>query len=155
MLAAHPGVRAGSGAGMTFQTLALRYAAFVVIATVAQLAARRAVLQFGDTGVYFAAAVRAGTIVCLVVKYLLDRRCIFCDVEAGVKDHRRKFSLYTAMGFATTPIFWLPEIASWLIWRTDLVRELNAEMGLSIGDVGKCNLDRRFGFTDRQLEAAI
>jgi putative flippase GtrA len=140
---------------MTFQTVALRYAAFAVIATVVQVAARRAVLQFSDTGVYFAAAVRAGTIAGLVVKYLLDRRCIFCDAETGVKDLRRKFFVHTTMGFVTTPIFWLREIASWLIWRANLVRELNAKIGLSIGDVGKRNLDQRFLFTDRQLEAAI
>ena len=48
---------------MTLQTLILRYAAFAVVATIANLATQRLVLQFGDTGGYFAAAVGAGTIV--------------------------------------------------------------------------------------------
>jgi putative flippase GtrA len=138
---------------MTLRTLVLRYAAFAVIATVANLAAQRAVLQFGDTGAYFAAAVGAGTIVGLFIKYLLDKRWIFLDVETGLKSHGRKFSLYMAMGIVTTAIFWGTETSFWLVWRTDLMRELGAVIGLSIGYVVKYNLDRRFVFTDPQLEA--
>lgn len=131
---------------MTLQTLVLRYAAFAVIATVANLATQRAVLHFGDTGAHFAAAVAAGTIVGLVIKYLLDKRWIFLDFDSGVKNHSRKFSLYTAMGLVTTAIFWGAETAFWLIWRTDLMRELGAVIGLGIGYVVKYNLDRRFVF---------
>lgn len=131
---------------MRRETLVLRYAAFAVIATVANLAAQRAVLRFGDTGAHFAAAVGAGTIVGLVIKYLLDKRWIFYDLETGVKNHSRKFSLYTAMGIATTAIFWGTETAFWLIWRTDVMRELGAVIGLGIGYVVKYNLDRRFVF---------
>ena len=45
---------------MTLQTIVLRYAAFAVIATVANLATQRAVLQLGNTSAYFAAALGAG-----------------------------------------------------------------------------------------------
>ena len=136
---------------MTLRTLILRYAAFAVVATIANLASQRAVLQFGETGVYFAAAVGAGTIVGLVIKYVLDKRWIFYDVETGVKSHSRKFSLYTAMGLVTTAIFWGTETAFWLICQTDMMRELGAILGLSVGYVVKYNLDRRFVFTDRHL----
>jgi putative flippase GtrA len=136
------------------QTLILRYAAFAVVATIANLATQRLVLQFGDTGGYFAAAVGAGTIVGLVIKYILDKRWIFYDLETGVKNHGRKFSLYTAMGLITTAIFWGTETAFWLIWQTDMMRELGAILGLSVGYVVKYNLDRRFVFTDRQLAAS-
>ena len=139
---------------MTLQTLILRYAAFAVVATIANLATQRLVLQFGDTNGYFAAAVGAGTIVGLVIKYILDKRWIFYDVETGVKNHSRKFSLYTAMGLVTTAIFWGTETAFWLIWQTDMTRELGAILGLSVGYVVKYNLDRRFVFTDRQLAAS-
>jgi putative flippase GtrA len=139
---------------MTLQTLILRYAAFAVVATIANLATQRLVLQFGDTGGYFAAAVGAGTIVGLVIKYILDKRWIFYDLETGVKNHGRKFSLYTAMGLITTAIFWGTETAFWLIWQTDMMRELGAILGLSVGYVVKYNLDRRFVFTDRQLAAS-
>lgn len=139
---------------MKLQTLVVRYAAFAVIATVANLASQRAVLQFGDTGGYFAAAVGAGTIVGLIIKYLLDKRWIFYDLATGVKNHSQKFALYTAMGLVTTAIFWGTETAFWMIWQTDLMRELGAVIGLSIGYLVKYNLDRRYVFTDRRLEAA-
>ena len=139
---------------MTLRTLILRYAAFAVVATLANLATQRAVLQLGETGGHFAAAVGAGTIVGLVIKYLLDKRWIFYDVETGVKNHSRKFSLYTAMGLITTAIFWGTETAFWLIWQTDMMRELGAILGLSVGYVVKYNLDRRFVFNDRQLAAS-
>lgn len=139
---------------MKLQTLILRYAAFAVVATIANLATQRLVLRLGDTGGYFAAAVGAGTIVGLVIKYLLDKRWIFYDLETGVKNHGRKFSLYTAMGLITTAIFWGTETAFWLIWQTDMMRELGAILGLSVGYVVKYNLDRRFVFTDRQLAAS-
>ena len=139
---------------MTLQTLILRYAAFAVVATIANLATQRFVLQFGETGVYFAGAVGAGTIVGLVIKYVLDKRWIFYDLDTGVKSHGRKFSLYTAMGLVTTAIFWGAETAFWLIWQTDMMRELGAVLGLAVGYVVKYNLDRRFVFTERQLAAS-
>ena len=139
---------------MTLQTLILRYAAFAVVATIANLATQRFVLQFGETAVHFAGAVGAGTFVGLVIKYVLDKRWIFYDVETGVKNHGRKLSLYTAMGLITTAIFWGTETAFWLIWHTDMIRELGAILGLSVGYVLKYNLDRRFVFTDRQLAAS-
>jgi putative flippase GtrA len=136
---------------MTRRTLVLRYAAFAVIATLANLAVQRAVLLMGDTGMWFAAAVAAGTIAGLGIKYLLDRRWIFHDIATGLRDHGRKFTLYTVMGLVTTAIFWGTETAFWLIWRTDLMRETGAILGLSVGYVVKYNLDRRFVFTDRRL----
>lgn len=139
---------------MTLQALVMRYALFAVVATIANLAMQRFVLQYGETGYHFAAAVGAGTIVGLVIKYVLDKRWIFHDLETGVKNHSRKFSRYTAMGLVTTSIFWGTETAFWLIWQTEMMRELGAILGLSVGYVIKYNLDRRFVFTDRHLAVA-
>lgn len=138
---------------MTLQVLVLLYAAFAVVAIIANLVTQRFVLQFGQTDIYFAAAVGAGTVIGLVIKYVLDKRWIFCDAETGVRNHGRKFSLYTAMGVVTTIIFWGSETAFWLIWQTDTMRELGAVIGLTIGYFVKYNLDRRFVFTDRRLVA--
>lgn len=154
MPADHSRLRIGGGLGMTLQTLVLRYAVFAVVATIANLATQRLVLQYGDTALYFAVAVGAGTIVGLVIKYALDKRWIFYDLETGVKNHSRKFSLYTAMGLVTTAIFWGTETAFWLFWQTDLMREFGAVLGLSVGYIIKYNLDRRFVFTDRRLAVA-
>jgi len=136
---------------VTLRTLILRYAAFAAAATLANLAIQRAILQVGETPAWFAAAVGTGTIVGLVIKYLLDKRWIFHDLETGVRAHGRKFSLYTAMGAVTTAIFWGTETAFWLVWQSDLMREAGAVLGLSVGYVVKYNLDRRFVFTDRRL----
>ena len=139
---------------MKLQTLIIRYAAFAMVATAANLTAQRLVLQSGDTAAHFAAAVGLGTIVGLIIKYLLDKRWIFFDLANGIKSHSRKFSLYLAMGIVTTAIFWGTETAFWLIWQTDIMRELGAVIGLAVGYVVKFSLDRRFVFTDRHLGAA-
>ena len=139
---------------MTLRVLILRYAVFAIIATIANLGVQRLVLTQSGDGVTFAVAVGAGTLVGLVIKYALDKRWIFYDLGAGMKAHVRKISLYTAMGLITTAIFWGAETAFWLIWRTDVMRELGAVIGLSIGYVIKYNLDRRFVFTDNRLGTA-
>ena len=118
---------------MTLPALIARYAAFGVLATLANLAAQRLVLAGGATPAHFAAAVAAGTIVGLVTKYVLDKRWIFRDPGRGMRDHGRKFTLYTAMGLVTTGIFWSAETAFWLVWRTELMRELGAILGLTVG----------------------
>ena len=139
---------------MTLRILVFRYTVFAVIATLANLAMQRLVLTGGDSTLWFMAAVGAGTLAGLVVKYVLDKRWIFADTSTGVKAHGKKFSLYTAMGLITTAIFWGTETSFWLIWKTDMMRELGAVLGLAVGYVVKYNLDRRFVFTDSRLEPA-
>lgn len=140
---------------MTLSTFVLRYAAFAVLATLANLGTQRLVLLPGDDSLRFAAAVFLGTLVGLVVKYVLDKRWIFQDMETGLKAHSRKFTLYTAMGVITTAIFWGTEATFWWVWGTDLMRELGAVLGLSVGYVIKFYLDRTFVFTDRRLEIGL
>lgn len=126
--------------------LALRYIAFAVVAVFVNLAVQRLVLWGGDGGWWFAAALGAGTLAGLVVKYLLDKRWIFFDATSGAMAQGRQFGLYSLMGLATTAIFWATETAFWLIWGTDLAREVGAVIGLTIGYVTKYQLDRRFVF---------
>jgi len=139
---------------MTLQMIGVRYAAFAIVATIANLITQRIVLTFGQTGIYFAAGVGLGTIVGLVIKYLLDKRWIFYDAETGIQNHSRKFALYIAMGLITTAIFWGTETVFWLIWQTGLMRELGAILGLSVGYAVKYNLDQRFVFGDIRLAAS-
>ncbi len=138
---------------MTKTTLVTRYAAFAVLATLANLGTQRLVLSGGDGPMAFALAIFAGTAVGLVLKYILDKRWIFADQGSGLADHGRKFSLYTLMGIVTTLIFWSTETAFWLLWQTDFARETGAVLGLTIGYIVKYRLDRRFVFTDRVLQA--
>lgn len=129
--------------------LALRYAGFAVIATLANLGAQRLVLAFGEGAGLFALAVIAGTGVGLVVKYLLDKRWIFYDRTTGAAAQGRQFGLYTAMGLVTTAIFWATETGFWLVWQTHAARETGAVLGLAVGYGVKYALDRRFVFTMR------
>ncbi len=91
---------------MTRAQIAIRYAAFAVIATLANLGAQRVVLALLDMRGELAAAIFVGTGVGLVVKYVLDKKWIFYDASTGVAAHGKRFSLYTAMGVVTTAIFW-------------------------------------------------
>lgn len=139
---------------MSLRTLILRYSGFAVIATVANLAMQRLVLA-GTSGDWaLPMAILLGTLVGLVIKYLLDKRWIFQDLSTGLVNHSKQFGLYAVMGVATTAIFWGFEYSFWVIWRTDLMREVGAVIGLAIGYVTKYNLDRRFVFADSQLDTA-
>ena len=141
---------------MSAATLVFRYAAFAVVAILVNLATQRLVLAFDWTspGMGLAAAIAAGTLTGLVVKYMLDKRWIFFDHEKGLAAHGRKFVLYTTMGLVTTAIFWGTETLFWLIWRSDGMRELGAVLGLTVGYVTKYRLDKRFVFAPRRAEAA-
>ncbi len=133
---------------MTRVELILRYSAFAIAAILANLATQRAVLELVGGYLGYVVAVGAGTLVGLVLKYLLDKRWIFFDVSTGLAAHGRKFSRYTGMGIVTTLIFWGSETLFWLTWQSDLMREVGAILGLTIGYVIKYNLDKRFVFDE-------
>ncbi len=131
---------------MTSAQLIWRYSAFAVFATLANLATQRLALALAEGTQGYALAVVSGTAVGLFLKYILDKRWIFFDRSSGVAVHSRKFTLYTVMGVFTTLIFWGSETAFWLVWKTDLMREVGAVLGLAVGYVIKYNLDRKFVF---------
>jgi putative flippase GtrA len=131
---------------MSLPTLILRYSAFAVLATIANLGTQRMVLAVGHAPGIFPAALLAGTASGLVVKYLLDKRWIFHDHASGLRAHRERFARYSLMGVATTALFWGTETTCWLIWQSDALREIGAVIGLLIGYIAKYHLDRRFVF---------
>ncbi len=91
-------------------------------------------------------AMAAGTLVGVVVKYLLDRRWIFHQGRATLGVHSRTFSLYSLTAIPTTGIFWLTEWAFDFYGGTAAWRYTGAVIGLTIGYVIKYQLDRRFVF---------
>lgn len=126
--------------------LAIRYAAFAVVATLTNLFIQRLILAWNSNTAGFALAVLAGTASGLIVKYLLDKHWIFMDPANGLKSIGSQFFLYTATGIVTTALFWGLETVFWLTWRTTSMRELGAVIGLTIGYVTKYYLDRRYVF---------
>lgn len=139
---------------MSLSPLVLRYGLFAVLATLANLAAQRLVFALVSGKASLLLAMVVGTGAGLVLKYLLDKRWIFNDAETGLKNHSRKFTLYTVMGIITTAIFWTMEAGFWLIWQTQAMRELGAVIGLAIGYVIKYHLDRRFVFGSSGMNGA-
>ncbi|MBY4892690.1 GtrA family protein [Rhodobacteraceae bacterium N5(2021)] len=133
---------------MTRLTLVTRYVAFAMVATAVNLLVQRIVLLGGDTALWFIAALGAGTLAGLVVKYALDKRWIFYDTTTGTAAQGKQFGLYSLMGVITTVIFWVTETAFWMIWGTDFARELGAIIGLTVGYVTKYQLDKRFVFQE-------
>jgi len=126
--------------------LAIRYAAFAAIASVANLATQRLIFATTDLEIRFLIALVAGTGVGLVLKYVLDKKWIFFDAAQPLAAETRKFSLYTLTGIATTLIFWGAEALFWEIWQTQFMRETGAILGLTTGYIIKYQLDRRFVF---------
>lgn len=134
---------------MTLHQLILRYAAFAVLAALANLGVQRAALTLSP---WLLVAMVAGTLAGLVVKYVLDKHWIFFDTAKGAAAHGRQFLLYSTMGVATTLIAWGAETGAWALWGTDLAREAGTALGLMVGYVVKFRLDRAFVFTDAQLK---
>lgn len=134
--------------------LALLYVAFAVVATLVNIGVQRLSIAAYEGPYFLAAAIFAGTLVGLVVKYVLDKKWIFHDVGTSAAKDSKQFVLYALMGVITTAIFWGSEAASWMIWKTHSAREIGAVIGLTIGYVVKYQLDRRFVFGRAQPQMA-
>lgn len=131
---------------MSSLSLILRYGAFAVVATLANLGAQRLVFAIAPEAMCLVAALVCGTGAGLVVKYLLDKKWIFHDAVRPAAQEARTFSLYTLTGVGTTAVFWGMESLFWTLWQTQGMRELGAVIGLAIGYVVKYQLDKRFVF---------
>ena len=126
--------------------LASRYAAFAAAATAANVAAQCAssVLYVGPCELY--AAIAAGTVAGLAVKYVLDRRWIFHDRPGSLRGHSLRFTLYSLTGVVTTSIFRGTELAFAAMGDAPWLRYVGAVLGLAAGYTLKYRLDRRFVF---------
>ncbi|MBN2161263.1 MAG: GtrA family protein [Spirochaetes bacterium] len=134
--------------------LAAKYALFAAIATAANIGMQHLCLMHygGPFGLY--AAMAAGTLVGLVIKYLLDKKYIFYHRTAGARDDLFKFAVYTCMGVLTTLVFWGTELLFNRIFTFPEAKYIGAAVGLAIGYITKYNLDRRFVFRDCKNEKA-
>ena len=138
---------------MSRHLLILRYSVFAIIATLLNLGVQRAILLNGTTSINLAVALLVGTGVGLAVKYILDKRWIFNDQTKGLKLQGTIFFLYSMTGVFTTAIFWVSEAGFWYVWQSDVMRELGAIFGLTIGYITKFHLDSRFVFATSTNEA--
>jgi len=124
---------------------AVRYVAFAVIATVANLAMQEATLRILPATSLFL-SILAGTAVGFAVKYVLDKQWIFFDpLESRAREARKVF-LYGLFSVFTTILFWFSEAAFWTIWGTPAAKYAGAVLGLAAGYAIKYELDRRYTF---------
>ena len=95
-------------------------------------------------------SVAIGTIIGLLVKYILDKRFIF-NFHAANKIHTtRTFLLYSFMGLGTTIVFWGFEFSFDYLFDTKALRYIGAIIGLSIGYYLKYRLDKKFVFAEHR-----
>lgn len=132
---------------MTATTIVIRYSAFALLATLANLFAQELSIRLysGPANIYV--GILIGTIVGLVTKYLLDKQFIFTYQARSSLQNAQTFLAYSLTGVGTTLIFWGSEIGFELVYGTKSARYLGAVIGLSLGYVVKYQLDKRYVFS--------
>jgi putative flippase GtrA len=127
-------------------SLAVLYAVIALVATAANIAAQELVVRAYAGPFAIAASVFVGTGVGLVAKYLLDKRYIFRFAARDTAHDAQTFLLYTAMGIATTALFWGFEFGFNHVFESKEMRYVGGLIGLGLGYWAKYHLDKRFVF---------
>ena len=122
------------------------YTLFAIAATAANIAAQDLFIRTYKGSLNILISVIIGTVVGLIVKYILDKRYIFGFKPRSVAHDTQTFVLYTLMGLATTLIFWGFEFSFHYFFETKEMRYLGGVIGLAIGYLTKYHLDKRFVF---------
>jgi putative flippase GtrA len=129
--------------------LAISYAFFALVATVANIAAQELAISLYGGAFGVPLSVFVGTAVGLVVKYLLDKHYIFRFRGRNAIHGGQTFVLYVLMGLATTTIFWGFEFGFHHFFASREMRYLGGVIGLAIGYIAKYHLDKHYVFKDR------
>ncbi|HZY18408.1 MAG TPA: GtrA family protein [Ramlibacter sp.] len=127
-------------------TVAARYTAIAVVASLANLALQRAwmAVDAGPFAVEVAALLATGLV--LPFKYVADKRWIFgYRTVSGLHD-LHKLLHYTTASVFTVAIFWIVEFGAWRLFRTPAAQYLGAALGLALSFQAKYLIDKRFVF---------
>ncbi|VVD28312.1 GtrA family protein [Paraburkholderia dioscoreae] len=127
-------------------TLLITYSLLAAIAMAANIGAQHLTLLAYAGKFAMPLSVAVGTGVGLVIKYMLDKKFIFRFQATSAVHDGTTFILYTAMGLATTVIFWGTEAVFQAVFHTDFMRYLGAVLGLTVGYIVKYNLDKNYVF---------
>ena len=130
--------------------VALLYALFAVAATFCNILAQEISIQLLPSSFSLFISIFIGTLVGLVVKYVLDKKYIFKYKTVNAQHNRQTFMLYAVMGVFTTIIFWGFEFGFHYLFETKEMRYIGGILGLMIGYVSKYYLDKKFVFTATQ-----
>ena len=133
------------------------YSIFAGLSIATNIGAQIASMAIYSGNFAIALSMVVGTGAGLVVKYILDKRFIFKHQTKSAAHEARTFILYSAMGLATTAIFWGTELAFEHLFSSDLMRYVGGIIGLSVGYTIKYFLDKSlvFNFFTAILRASI
>lgn len=127
-------------------TLTVKYSVFAVISTVLNIFSQYISLTVYKGAYDLYLAILIGTLVGLLVKYILDKKYIFYYNAIDYRDDLKKFILYSFMGIFTTLIFWGFELWFNFTFDFESAKFIGAVVGLSIGYFVKYHLDKRWVF---------
>jgi len=126
------------------------YTLLVIVAIVVNIVSQGLFLKFYKGPYDLWLSIIFGTIVGLVVKYILDKRYIFSFNSKNMFHDGRVFVLYAAVGLFTTVVFFGVEIFfDYYFSGVKKMRYLGGIVGLSIGYVIKYQLDKNYVFREK------
>jgi putative flippase GtrA len=126
--------------------LAVLYAVFALIAIAVNIGCQAVVIWIYQGVFAVQLSVLVGTAAGLPVKYVLEKRHIFGFEAMNLAHDGRVFMLYTYMGVFTTALFWGIEWGFHMAFKTDAMRYVGGAVGLTIGNIIKYHLDKRYVF---------
>jgi putative flippase GtrA len=126
--------------------LAAIYAVLAAISMAFNLGSQEIVIRLYHGLYAVTLSMVVGTVVGLLVKYVLDKRFIFRFKAKNTAHDAQTFLVYSLMGVVTTVIFWGSECAFDAIFHTKELRYVGGAIGLTIGYLTKYQLDKRFVF---------
>jgi putative flippase GtrA len=134
----------------------VRYALFAATATALNLLCQNSALLI-LSGYWFGiyVAILFGNAAGLFLKFVADKYWVFDDQESSIVANSRKFALYAAFGVFTTLIFWTVELAFHFAFQSQIMTNVGAVIGLTIGYVAKYNLDKLVTFRDSAQVAGV
>ena len=131
--------------------LAVLYAVFALIAIAVNIGCQAMVIWIYKGPFAIQLSVLIGTVAGLPVKYVLEKRHIFGFESKNLAHDGRVFMLYTFMGVFTTALFWSIEWGFHMAFKTDVMRYVGGAVGLTIGNIIKYHLDKRYVFQKEVL----
>lgn len=126
--------------------LAVLYAVFALIAIAVNIGCQAMVIRVYKGPFAIQLSVLVGTAAGLPVKYVLEKRHIFGFESKNLAHDGRVFMLYTFMGVFTTALFWGIEYGFHAAFGTETMRYMGGAVGLTIGNIIKYYLDKRYVF---------
>lgn len=126
--------------------LIVKYSFFAVLSISSNLLTQYCSFLIYDGLLSLYIAMFFGTIIGLLVKYVLDKKYIFYFKSKSKIDDGKKFLLYSIMGIVTTIIFWGTEMSFFYLFQFSGSQYLGGLIGLIIGYTVKYHLDKHFVF---------